>query len=185
MSTKTDTSISNDHPTLDNQAQLMEYLTLPHQTTMENTTTMEQIQIDSSSPSSLLIQKCVTQTPNNNSATNDGIVNLNNRDNLSKAMQPPRAVAEAASPRKRNRSSSNSATVTPIPSDALETLYLEEVKKRNVLLVEQGEINRKRFRLEERKVKLMEEFFPKFMNLQQEILQKLENVTKNTTQLTN
>ncbi|KAM7354460.1 uncharacterized protein ACRADG_006111 [Cochliomyia hominivorax] len=150
----------------DNQSQFSQ---VPHTTSNENS---DNSQIHSSNPNSLLLQNRLVQNHNNNN-THDGIVNYNNHS----SMQPPRSMAVAASPRKRNRSSSISSSGAPITSETLETLYLEEVRKKNVLLVEQGEINRKRLRLEERKVKLMEEFFPKFMNLQQEILQKLDSVT--------
>lgn len=185
----TDGSANNNEPlNYDNQSQLYQQLSnqssqVPHATD-NSTNHSDNLQIHSSNPNSLLIQNRIVQNHNNN----DGIVNFNNHGSImnnTSTMQPPRAVAVAASPRKRNRSSSISSTVSPLNSDTLETLYLEEVKKKNVLLVEQGEINRKRLRLEERKVKLMEEFFPKFMNLQQEILQKLDTVTKSTTELTN
>lgn len=98
------------------------------------------------------------------------------------AMQPPKnttPITPTPATRKRNatRAQTMATTMAPLSQVALENLYLDEVKKRNVILVEQGEINRKRLRLEERKVKLMEEFFPKYLTLQQEILQKLDNVT--------
>ncbi|XP_065358013.1 myb-like protein I [Calliphora vicina] len=197
----TDGSINNttDPQIHNNQSHLHQHLTqqtlppqVPHAAATENSTNMESLQIQSANPNSLLIKNRVVQNHNNsninNVAADNSMVNFTNHANINNnnsAMQPPRAVAVAASPRKRNRSSSISTTVTPITSETLETLYLEEVRKKNVILVEQGEINRKRLRLEERKVKLMEEFFPKFMNLQQEILQKLENVTKTSTDITN
>ncbi|KNC30473.1 hypothetical protein FF38_06965, partial [Lucilia cuprina] len=181
----TDDAMNNltDLHMVDNQSSLHSSQ-VPH--AAENSTNLENSQIHSNNPNSLLIRNRAVQ--NHNNANADGIVNFTNHapnSNNNLAMQPPKAMAVAASPRKRNRSTSNSGAVTPVTSDSLEGLYLEEVRKKNVLLVEQGEINRKRLRLEERKVKLMEEFFPKFMNLQQEILQKLDNVTKSSTDLTN
>ena len=155
---------------------------LPQQVPLtENNTNVDHMPIHSSNPNSLLIQNRLITNHNSNCITTaaaDGIVNFTNHIN-SNAMQPPRTMMITPSPRKRNRANSISSA-TPIPGEALETQYLEEVRKKNVLLVEQGEINRKRLRLEERKVKLMEEFFPKFMNLQEDILKKLETVRNET-----
>lgn len=171
---------------LENQTHINQHSTqqssLPQQVPLtENNTNVDQMPVHSSNPNSLLIQNRLITNHNSNCVTTgtaDGIVNFTNHIN-SNAMQPPRTIMITPSPRKRNRTNSISS-VTPIPSEALETMYLEEVRKKNVLLVEQGEINRKRLRLEERKVKLMEEFFPKFMNLQEDILKKLEAVRNET-----
>ena len=178
-------SKQTEQQSLENQTHINQHSTqssLPQQVPLtENNTNVDHMPIHSSNPNSLLIQNRLITNHNSNCITTaaaDGIVNFTNHIN-SNAMQPPRTMMITPSPRKRNRANSISSA-TPIPGEALETQYLEEVRKKNVLLVEQGEINRKRLRLEERKVKLMEEFFPKFMNLQEDILKKLETVRNET-----
>lgn len=135
---------------------------------------------------------------NANSGVDGNVTNHTNSNHTT--MEPPRrsSVSSTTTPRKRNRSASSStaaatsggATSTALTTaasaaaamaqDSLEHLYLEEIKKKNIILVEQGEINRKRLRLEERKVKLMEDFFPKYLSLQQDILKKLDNLNNST-----
>lgn len=166
--------------TLENQMHINQQPILPQQVPhSENNTNIDHMQLNISNPNTLLIQNRLIPNHNNsNCIATDGIANFTNHNN-GNAMQPPRTMMITPAPRKRNRTNSFTS-VTPITSEALETMYLEEVRKKNVLLVEQGEINRKRLRLEERKVKLMEEFFPKFVNLQEDILKKLETVANET-----
>ncbi|XP_005189766.1 activating transcription factor 7-interacting protein 1 [Musca domestica] len=140
---------------------------------------------------------------NANSGVDGNVTNHTNSNHTT--MEPPRrsSVSSTTTPRKRNRSASSStaaataggATSTALTTaasaaaamaqDSLEHLYLEEIKKKNIILVEQGEINRKRLRLEERKVKLMEDFFPKYLSLQQDILKKLDNLNNSTPESIN
>lgn len=134
----------------------------------------------------------------NNNNNNDGTIALlnhtGNSSNHATTMEPPRrpSVTATTTPRKRNRTTSGTGAAgamvvgaSSTTQDVLESMYLEEIKKKNVILVEQGEINRKRLRLEERKVKLMEEFFPKYLTLQQDILKKLDNITNSTAEAIN
>ncbi|XP_061402752.1 putative uncharacterized protein DDB_G0282133 [Musca vetustissima] len=141
-------------------------------------------------------------------ATNNAVDVNHANSNHTTSMEPPRrsSVTSTSTPRKRNRTTSSSVAgttggggggatstaLTPASSaaaaaaqDSLEHLYLEEIKKKNIILVEQGEINRKRLKLEERKVKLMEDFFPKYLSLQQDILKKLDNLNSNTPESIN
>lgn len=135
-------------------------------------------------------------TANNNNNVDGTIALLNhtgNSSNHATTMEPPRrpSVTATTTPRKRNRTTSGTGAAgamvgaSSTTQDVLESMYLEEIKKKNVILVEQGEINRKRLRLEERKVKLMEEFFPKYLTLQQDILKKLDNITNSTAEAIN
>ncbi|XP_075150033.1 uncharacterized protein LOC142224124 [Haematobia irritans] len=113
-----------------------------------------------------------TTTPRKRNRTPSGAGN---------AKRPPPPPASTTVATTASKTTAKAATKAPLTQDSLETMYLEEMKKKNVILVEQGEISRKRLRLEERKVKLMEDFFPKFLKIQQDILQKLDNVTNITT----
>uniref|UniRef100_A0A1A9V1A2 Myb/SANT-like DNA-binding domain-containing protein n=1 Tax=Glossina austeni TaxID=7395 RepID=A0A1A9V1A2_GLOAU len=116
-----------------------------------------------------LIDASITTTGSHNHITNH-------------IMQPPRstvvnsaAIATIATqPRKRNRTVHHNGPA--LSNDSLESLYMDEVRKKNAILMEQCEISRKRLQLEQRKVNLMEDFFPKYLDLQQQILQKLETV---------
>uniref|UniRef100_A0A6P4E236 Probable basic-leucine zipper transcription factor R n=1 Tax=Drosophila rhopaloa TaxID=1041015 RepID=A0A6P4E236_DRORH len=70
-------------------------------------------------------------------------------------------------PRKRGRPY---GSVNPPHADSLEALYMEEVRRKNQLLYEQTKISRQRLELEERKVDLMQTFFPKCLEQQAQIL---------------
>lgn len=70
-------------------------------------------------------------------------------------------------PRKRGRPF---GSVNPPHADSLEALYMEEVRRKNQLLYEQTKICRQRLELEERKVDLMQTFFPKCLEQQAQIL---------------
>ncbi|XP_017063021.2 transcription factor mef2A [Drosophila eugracilis] len=70
-------------------------------------------------------------------------------------------------PRKRGRPY---GSVNPPQADSLEALYMEEVRRKNQLLYEQTKICRQRLELEERKVGLMQNFFPKCLEQQAQIL---------------
>ncbi|KAI8038180.1 probable basic-leucine zipper transcription factor R [Drosophila gunungcola] len=61
-------------------------------------------------------------------------------------------------------------SVNPPHADSLEALYMEEVRRKNQLLYEQTKICRQRLELEERKVDLMQTFFPKCLEQQAQIL---------------
>ncbi|KAH8421142.1 hypothetical protein KR009_001002, partial [Drosophila setifemur] len=73
-------------------------------------------------------------------------------------------------PRKRGRPF---GSVNPPPADSLEALYMEEVRRKNQLLYEQTKISRQRLELEERKVDLMQTFFPKCLEQQAQILSRV------------
>ncbi|XP_013114994.2 myb-like protein X [Stomoxys calcitrans] len=140
-----------------------------------------------------------TTTTNNNGPDNMAVAIPNhvNNNHTTKTPAPRRRPSSSTTPRKRNRTQSATASAAaaakaakalppppppaPLTQETLETMFIQEIKKKNVILVEQGEISRKRLKLEEKKVKLMEEFFPKLLKLQQDILKKLDNVTVNAS----
>ncbi|XP_067621230.1 probable basic-leucine zipper transcription factor N [Eurosta solidaginis] len=91
-------------------------------------------------------------------------------------MKPPTSYGRGApgQPRRRRATPASTALVAG-GAESLESMYLSEVRKKNCLLAEQLEIARKRMLLEERKVTLLEQFFPKCLEMQEKILGKLNN----------
>ncbi|XP_060663524.1 myb-like protein AA [Drosophila nasuta] len=103
--------------------------------------------------------------------------NSNSKDESMAAvqMQPPVGVGAASNaisttPRKRGRPFGSS---NPPAADSLESIYIEEVRRKNQLLSEQTKISRQRLELEERKVELMQTFFPKCLEQQAHILARV------------
>ncbi|XP_011202041.2 probable serine/threonine-protein kinase samkC [Bactrocera dorsalis] len=96
-------------------------------------------------------------------------------------MQPPTSGlgrGAPGQPRRRRTSHANNALAAAQPgAESLESMYLNEVRKKNILLAEQLEIARKRMQLEERKVNLLERFFPQCLEMQEQILGKLNSNT--------
>lgn len=62
----------------------------------------------------------------------------------------------------------------------IEELYLKEVREKNSILSDQRQIAKERLQLEKRKISLLENFLPKYLNLQQQILQNLEKLDTET-----
>ncbi|KAH8244241.1 hypothetical protein KR026_003415 [Drosophila bipectinata] len=79
-------------------------------------------------------------------------------------------VAPVPVPRKRGRPC---GSVNLPTADSLEVVYMEEVRRKNQLLLEQTKISRQRLQLEERKVELMQAFFPKCLEQQTQILNRI------------
>lgn len=108
--------------------------------------------------------------------------NSNNSTSGSGApMQPPTSGlgrGAPGQPRKRRTSHANNVLGSAQAGvESLESMYLNEVRKKNILLAEQLEIARKRMQLEERKVNLLERFFPQCLEMQEQILGKLNSNT--------
>lgn len=105
----------------------------------------------------------------------------NNASGSGAAMQPPaQGLGRGApgQPRRRRTSHANNVLVAAQGGgESLESMYLNEVRKKNILLAEQLEIARKRMQLEERKVNLLERFFPQCLEMQEQILGKLNSNT--------
>ncbi|EDW28274.1 GL19034 [Drosophila persimilis] len=75
----------------------------------------------------------------------------------------------APAPRRRGRPFGSSNTLA---ADSLEALYMEEVRRNTQLIAEQTKISRQRLELEERKLDLMQTFFPKVLENQTLILNR-------------
>lgn len=128
-----------------------------------------------------------TSTPAPTTATNNQYAGSNNKINNNSAsgtaapMQPPTSGlgrGAPGQPRRRRTSHANNVLVAAqAGAESLESMYLNEVRKKNILLAEQLEIARKRMQLEERKVNLLERFFPQCLEMQEQILGKLNSNT--------
>ncbi|KAH8375716.1 hypothetical protein KR093_002692 [Drosophila rubida] len=115
-----------------------------------------------------------------NSSNNTISVATNSNSNggpMTVQMQPPvgvgaatNTVASIPTPRKRGRPFGSG---NPPAADSLESIYIEEVRRKNQLLSEQTKISRQRLELEERKVELMQTFFPKCLEQQAHILARV------------
>ncbi|CAD6996731.1 unnamed protein product [Ceratitis capitata] len=126
-----------------------------------------------------------SQYANTNNHSNSASASASGSANASGSggatMQPPTpgyGRGGPGQPRRRRTSNANNMLVsTQGGADTLESMYISEVRKKNILLAEQLEISRKRMQLEERKVNLLERFFPKCLEMQEQILGKLNGNT--------
>ncbi|XP_017471495.1 PREDICTED: TNF receptor-associated factor family protein DDB_G0272098 [Rhagoletis zephyria] len=118
---------------------------------------------------------------NNQYAGNTNHNNTASASSSAATMQPPTSGLGRGAPgqprRRRTTHVNNMVVSAQGGTDSLESMYLNEVRKKNILLAEQLEISRKRMLIEERKVNLLERFFPKCLEMQEQILEKLNNNT--------
>ncbi|XP_053959143.1 ras guanine nucleotide exchange factor P isoform X2 [Anastrepha ludens] len=120
-----------------------------------------------------------TMQHNSQYAANNNHNNVGNDNTGSSGapMQPPTTGLGRGAPgqprRRRTSHANNMVVASQSGAESLETMYLNEVRKKNILLAEQLEIARKRMQLEERKLNLLDRFFPKCLEMQEKILGKL------------
>ncbi|KAH8273957.1 hypothetical protein KR044_006072, partial [Drosophila immigrans] len=133
---------------------------------------------NAASASSSINHQAITAVAYINSSNNTISVATNNSNGAQVTavqMQPligavTNTVGTIATPRKRGRPFGSS---NPPATDSLESIYIEEVRRKNQLLAEQTKISRQRLELEERKVELMQTFFPKCLEQQAHILARV------------